>query len=222
MKILLIVAMQEELQTFLNHASFLHLLDQGFDYYYLKNEKQEIYLVKTEVGKVNAAILTTTWIQKIKPQFIINAGIGGSFHSNIPVYSTVFASKLAYFDVDLTAFQLPLGKLDNMDLYFKTSKKNFKLLANDFYGLIVSSDTFVHTSKQKEWILSHFPKALACDMEGASVGQVATFVKRKFMVIRTISDMIGVSQTQDYLNQKQKAMQICVLKTMQFIEHLSS
>ena len=50
MKILLIVAMQEELQSFLNHDEYEHLLHQGFDYYYLKKHEKEIYLVKTEVG----------------------------------------------------------------------------------------------------------------------------------------------------------------------------
>ena len=220
MKILLIVAMQEELQSFLNHDEYEHLLHQGFDYYYLKKHEKEICLVKTEVGKVNAAILTTVWLNYLKPQLIINAGIGGSLHTTIPLFSTIFSSKVAYFDVDLTAFGLPLGQLDNMDLFFKPYKKHLLLEANDYHGLIVSSDTFVHTKDQKSLILQHFPKALVCDMEGASIAHVSSFFKRKFMIIRTISDIVGENNTVTYLNQKQKAMEICVQKTIQYIENI--
>ena len=221
MKILVIVDMQDELQAFLKKQSYTHQFIHGFDYFYNEINDKKIYLVKTEVGKVNAAIITTFFIEKIKPNIVINAGICGSLHENIPIYTTIFSTKLAYFDVDLTAFGLPFGQLDNMNLYFKASKSLVRPDKNDVCGLIVSSDTFVHKKEQKELILKNFPKALACDMEGASIAQVATFFKRKFLVLRTVSDVIAIDDSsKKYLNQKFEAIDICATKTLELIHSL--
>lgn len=222
MKILLIVAMKSELQGFLSKIKFEVNFYKGFDYHYAKIDDKEIYLLKSEVGKVNAAILTSTFIQKVKPKYVINAGIGGSLHENIKPYSTIFSTKVAYFDVDLTPFGLPLGQLDNMDLYFKSSKILHKTVdLNDYKGLIVSSDTFVCKNEQKEHILNHFPKALCCDMEGASIAHVSTLFKRKFIIIRTISDVVGeINESDAYEDRKPKAIQIVVDKTINLIENL--
>ena len=39
-------------------------------------------------------------------------------------------------------------------------------------------------------IKKHFPKALACDMEGCSIAHAASLLSRKFLVIRAISDNV--------------------------------
>ena len=39
-------------------------------------------------------------------------------------------------------------------------------------------------------IKNHFPKALACDMEGCSIAHAASLFSRKFLVIRAISDNV--------------------------------
>ena len=215
--------MQSELDGFLKNCKFEMRFDDGFDYYYTKQTPdKEIFLVKTEVGKVHAAIVTTTFIQKIKPNYVLNAGIAGSLHEKIPPLTTIYATKTAYFDVDLTPFGCKLGQLENLDLYFKTSKDFYKKIdVNDYQGLIVSSDTFVSTVEQKNHILKYFPKALACDMEGASICQVAHFFRRKFMVIRTISDVVGTDHHVDnYHDYKEEAIQMVVKKTLRCLETL--
>lgn len=221
MKILLIVAMQDELKGILAKVNYTTQFYKGFDYYLTNINHYELIIVKTEVGKVNAAILASTFILKFKPRYVINAGIGGSLHENIVPLTTIFATKTAYFDVDLTCFGLPYGQLDNMDLFFKTSKSLLDLEENDRCGLIVSSDSFVSKLEQKELILKHFPKALACDMEGASIGQVCTLLKRKYMVIRTISDVVGLKDGMiKYHDCKEKAIEIVTDKILKLIHKL--
>lgn len=221
MKILIIVAMQDELKGILNKVNYTTQFYKGFDYHLAHINNHDVIIVKTEVGKVNAAILASTFILKFKPRYVINAGIGGSLHENLLPLTTIFATKTAYFDVDLTCFGLPYGQLDNMDLFFKTSKSLLHLEENDRCGLIVSSDSFVSNIEQKELILKHFPKALVCDMEGASIGHVCTLLKRKYMVIRTISDVVGLKDgIIKYQNCKEKAIDIVTNKVLNLIHTL--
>ena len=107
-------------------------------------------------------------------------------------------------------------------MYFKTSKVFLNnVTEKDYKGLIVSSDTFVSTKKQKEHILANFPKALACDMEGASICQVAEYFRRKFMVIRTISDIVGSeNHVESYHDYKKEAVEKVVKDTLNSIKNL--
>jgi hypothetical protein len=54
--------------------------------------------------------------------------------------------------------------------------------------LIVSGDQFIASDDAKKRILSIYPDALAAEMEGAAIGQVATQFNTPFVVIRAMSD----------------------------------
>lgn len=222
MKILIIVAMNAELEGFLNRKKFAMDIVQGFLIYSYQQDEMTIYLAKSEVGKVNAALLTTALILKIKPRYIINAGIAGALNQNIPIFTTIASSKIAYHDFDLTAFQLKRGELDNHDLFFKGSRKLLDCCnENVLRGLIVSGDQFLSTREQLNQIKKDFPKALCCDMEGCAIAHVATYLKRKFLVIRTISDNIyQENQVCAYQDNKPKAIEKVVEQTFYLIENL--
>lgn len=224
MKVLIIVAMEDEKRGILNQVDFQVDYYQGFDFFRFKIGEIECFLVKTEVGKVNAAIVSSLFITKFKPNYVINAGIGGGLVENIPILSTIYSTKVAYHDVDLTFFDLPLGQLEHCDLYFRGSKKLLSYAEEDCYkGLVVSGDSFLTRKDQLDKIKQHFPKALVCDMEGASIAHVASMFRRKFIIIRTLSDNIYQKlDINHYCNNKEKAIAIVADKTLKLIQKLQS
>ena len=55
-------------------------------------------------------------------------------------------------------------------------------------GTIVSGDSFISSKEQKARILSAFPHAVACEMEGGSIGHTCYLMNTPFLVLRSISD----------------------------------
>lgn len=222
MKILLIVAMQSELDSFLKHFNGEIILIHGIKVYKKIENAKEIYLAKTEVGKVNAACLTTALCLKIKPQYIINAGIGGGLTPSISLLDVVASSKIAYHDFDLTAFGYQKGEMDNHQLYFKASTKLLNLLSDNVKkGLIVSGDQFVGEKQALNFIKKDFPKALICDMEGCAIAHVATLLSRKFLIIRAVSDNVFLeNQVSVYQDNKTLAIEKVVQIVYDLIDKL--
>lgn len=222
MKVLIIVAMEAELKGFLEERAYEMQQIQGFTTYVSRLGTTEIYLSKSEVGKVNAAMLTTALCLKIRPRYIINAGIAGALNPTIAICQTIASTKVAQHDFDLTAFGLKKGELDNHDCYFKAS--GALLCACDHSvtkGLIVSGDQFLSTKEQLSQVKRDFPKALACDMEGAAIAQVATYLKRKFIILRTISDNpYQENQIHHYEDNKQQAIAESVRQTIVLLQNI--
>ena len=222
MKILIIVAMTSELNGFLTKKDFDVKLINGSKVYYLNNNNKEIFIAKSEVGKVNSAMLTTSLILKIKPNYVINAGIAGGLNQSINLLDVIASTKVAYHDFDLTAFGLQKGEMDNGLMYFKGCTKLLKLLSSDVKkGLIVSGDQFVSGIEKMNLIKKDFPKALACDMEGCSIAHVSTLLSRKFLVIRCISDNVFLeNHTKVYEDYKVPAIEKVVDVTYSLIDQL--
>ena len=208
MRVLLIVAMTSELEGFLKKIDYEVIIVLGITVYKAKINNVDLYISKTEVGKVNAAMLTTALILKIKPQYVINAGIGGGLSNSLNLLDVVASTKLAYHDFDLTAFNLKKGEMDDNTLYFNASRKLLSLLpCNVKKGLVVSGDQFVSGINLMDEIKKDFKKALVCDMEGAAIAHVSTKLKRKFIVIKAISDNVYLNKHVDvYYDYKIKAI----------------
>ena len=64
-------------------------------------------------------------------------------------------------------------------------------------GVIASGDQFVASAERKAFIASHFG-AIACEMEGAAIGQVCYVNRVPFCVLRAISDSADGSSHMDY------------------------
>ena len=63
--------------------------------------------------------------------------------------------------------------------------------------MIASGDQFVASGERKDFITSEFG-AIACEMEGAAIGQVCYMNKVPFCVLRAISDSADGSSHMDY------------------------
>lgn len=166
-----------------------------------------LVVVRSGIGKVNAAICTQILIDDFKVDKIINVGIAGGTKENIMPGDVVIAESLVQHDIDTTFFGDEIGQVPRLDVFEICCDRELVLKAkqvcdlknshNSFIGTIVSGDQFVHESSKLKWMNQKFG-ALACEMEGASIAQVCYLNKIPFVVIRSISDNAIIGIHMDY------------------------
>lgn len=168
----------------------------GKDYLFGQIDNQEVVLVESGIGKVEAGITTEHLITDCQADVVINSGSAGGIGEGLHVGDVVISTETAYHDVDATAFDYVYGQLPQQPARFKASEKWGQALMlagektglNVKRGLIVSGDRFIASSAAIKEILKHFPEALSSEMEGAAVGQVATDHQVPYVVVRAMSD----------------------------------
>ena len=169
--------------------------------------KHDVIVVRSGIGKVAASVITSLLIQQYGVNMVINTGSAGGIGEGLKVGDVVFSEKLAYFDVDVTGFGYEYGQLPaGMPLYFEASqyiidemKKAAQKTGQQVRsGLIVTGDSFVNSPEKIAEIKSHFPEALACEMEGAAIAQTARQFNIPFLVVRAISDTADHQATMSF------------------------
>ena len=164
---------------------------------------RQIVLVKAGIGKVNAARCTQLLIDHYHPAAIINTGIAGGLAPGLQVGDIVVAEGLVQHDFDVTAFghvkgYLCTGEDDRIPTVFHTDKHISDTLIKTVQtvlckekvhkGLIATGDQFISGHESKAVIYDTF-HALAAEMEGGAIAQVAALSGVPFAVIRAISDL---------------------------------
>lgn len=153
-----------------------------------------IVLVKSGVGKVNAARTTQILIDNFDIDFILNVGSAGSINDELDIGDVIVASKIVQHDFDVTAFGREKGFIPDVGKYFICNEvfvnklinlniANIKLKS----GVVASGDQFILDVKVKDNIVSEFG-ADCVEMEGAAVAQVCYMSNKPFCIIRSISD----------------------------------
>lgn len=140
--------------------------------------------------------LWLSWRSILAVDALINTGSAGAVAPGLKIGDVVVASKLAYHDVDLTAFGYDYGQMSMQPLYFESDStfvETFeKVLAqasiDSKIGLIATGDSFIAGQDKIDAIKGHFPEVLAVEMEGAAIAQAAHSVKKPFIVVRAMSD----------------------------------
>ncbi|MBA8779067.1 5'-methylthioadenosine/adenosylhomocysteine nucleosidase [Staphylococcus schleiferi subsp. coagulans] len=194
----IIGAMEEEIEILKSQMVGLEEIKIAHTVFYkgFLNDK-EIILTKSGIGKVNVAISTALLINEFKPSYIINTGSAGALQPGLSLGDVVISSEVAYHDADARAFGYEVGQIPGMPATYKADQELFKkvdkvlksLSQNGKEGLIVSGDSFIGTSAQRQTILSSFPHALAAEMEAAAIAQTCFQFNTPFIITRAISDL---------------------------------
>ncbi len=193
MKLGIIAAMDEELKVLTQAIQEVTKASHhGFVFYTGTIGRHEVVLVKSGIGKVMSAVAVSLLAEVFKVDGIINTGSAGGVGPGLSVGDVVIADRLAYHDVDVTAFGYAFGQMAGQDLYYHSSKYFVSELkkadSNAKTGLVTSSDSFISSKARQLEIKSHFPDVLAVEMEGAAIAQAATALGKPFVVVRSISD----------------------------------
>ena len=158
------------------------------------------------IGKDFAAMCAQTMIITFSPGIIINTGVAGSLSGQLRIFDIAIADKVVQHDMDTSPLGDPKGQIPGIGVvYIETDKRAGDLLSdivkecgiNTVTGTIASGDRFVASDEVKNSIVSDFG-AVACEMEGAAIGQVCYVNNCPFAVLRAISDSADGDAEEDY------------------------
>ena len=169
---------------------------------------KKVVVVRSGIGKVNAAVCTQILADKFNVDILINTGIAGSLDAAIDIGDMVISTDLVEHDMDASIFGDPIGQIPRMDTFsFPADPELVKkaVQANTeanpdiktFTGRIVSGDQFVSSAEMKDKLVRLFD-AKCTEMEGAAIAHTAYLNKISCVIIRAISDKADSSATMDY------------------------
>lgn len=201
MRIGIIGAMDEEIELLTKALDSNTKLEKG-GCLFIKGSmaSHEVIVVKSGIGKVNAAIATTLLISEFQPETVINTGSAGGFHKDLNVGDIVISTEVRYHDVDVTAFKYDYGQIPGMPISFQADPKLFEIASQVAKqvqgvqvaeGLIASGDSFMSDAERVAFVTSQFPEMLAAEMEAAAIAQTCTRFGVPFVIIRALSDIAG-------------------------------
>lgn len=201
MRIGVIGAMEEEVELLRNqlaNTSVREIANSEFTTGTYKG--QELILLKSGIGKVNAAMTTTILMQEFKPDLVLNIGSAGGFDEELEVGAVVISDEVRHHDVDATVFGYELGQVPQMPAAYIANKELIELAVQAVdeigehqhaVGLIATGDSFMSDPERVALVKQQFPEMKAAEMEAAAVAQVCFQYDTAFVVIRALSDIAG-------------------------------
>jgi len=169
-------------------------------------EGKEVVTAVCGIGKVFAALCAQTMILRYSPKCIINTGVAGTLTDKLDIGSIAVSSACVQHDMDTSPIGDPLGLISGINIIEIPADKALgnklsacakELDVRTSTGVIASGDQFVASAERKAFITEHF-SAIACEMEGAAIGQVCYVNQVPFCVLRAISDSADGSSHMDY------------------------
>ncbi|WP_129596375.1 5'-methylthioadenosine/adenosylhomocysteine nucleosidase [Anaerophilus nitritogenes] len=169
----------------------------GMRFYKGNLENKEIVLVRSGIGKVNAAVCAQVLISNFSVDAIMNTGVAGAIFDELEVGDIVVSEDVIEHDFDATVFGgYKLGQIPRMEEYiFKADKKLIQAAVeaqtNENYkvksGRILSGDLFVGSKEKKDFLWKEF-RGYCAEMEGAAIGHTCYLSNVPFLIIRAMSD----------------------------------
>ena len=179
------------------------------------------------IGKVFAALCAQTMIIKYSPSLIINSGVAGGLSPELKICDIAIAQALVQHDMDTSALGDPKGLISGINMIeLPCDHDTASLLGkcaedegiHTVSGIIASGDRFISEEKDKEFIKGTFG-AIACEMEGAAVGQVCYVNAVPCCVMRAISDGGDDNAKMDYPTFAKAAAEQAIKVILRFLNH---
>ncbi len=158
-------------------------------------------------GKVNAAVCAQAMIMRFHPRLLINSGVAGGIGKDVQIGDVVIATAVVQHDMDTSPLGDPVGLISGLNLVeIPAEERASQILADHaqkiyqggvFRGIIATGDQFMADRNKIAAIAEQF-HAMACEMEGGSIGQVCYMNKTPFTVLRAISDNGNDDAVLDY------------------------
>lgn len=180
----------------------------GMDFYKGNFEGKSVVVVRSGIGKVNAAVCAQILADRYQVSGIVNTGIAGSLMAKIDIGDIVLSTDALQHDMDATNFGYPAGQIPRMDVLSFPADPKLLALAKEccgrvnpeihtYEGRVVSGDQFISDQKKKDWLIETF-HGYCTEMEGAAIAQAAYLNGIPFLIIRAISDKADNSANVDY------------------------
>jgi adenosylhomocysteine nucleosidase len=190
-------------------------------------KEKEVILLRSGIGKVNAAMSTAVLLQHFKPDAIINTGSAGGFDPSLNVGDVVISTEVRHHDVDVTAFGYEYGQVPQLPAAFTADERMMTAAvesvrelgdAQVVSGLIATGDSFMNDPVRVEAIRDKFTGLQAVEMEAAAIAQVAHQFNVPFVIIRSLSDIAGKESDVSFEQYLEKAALHSAKMVMNIVE----
>ena len=200
----------------------------GMDFYRGKIAGKECVVVRSGIGKVNAAMCSQVLADRFAVSALVNTGIAGSLDPEIDIADIVLSTDAVQHDMDATGFSYPPGQIPRVDTFSFPADEGLRALAERcnkevnpeirvFSGRVLSGDQFISSRETKNRLIKTFG-GMCCEMEGAAIAQAAYLNGIPFLIIRAISDKADDSAGMDYAVFEEKAIRHSVRLLERMIE----
>jgi len=184
-----------------------------------------VVLVRSGIGKVNAALCVQILCNMYAVDWVINTGVAGALDPELSICDVVISTDVAQHDFDATHFGYAPGMIPRMpESFFPADKGLFEsaiascqgnIRGKAMTGRIASGDLFVTRNEDRERIINTFG-ALCVEMEGAAIGHACYLNKIPFVIIRAMSDTAseGAAEDFDKFAKEAAAQSAAIVETM--------
>ena len=173
----------------------------GITFVYGDLKGKKVVCAKCGIGKVFAAVCAQIMILQYAPACIINSGVAGTLSESLSIGQIALAEQVVQHDMDTSPIGDPVGLISGINIvYIPTDPAVTEALAAALRGTataymrgtVASGDQFICRTADKERIKSTFETedkpVIACEMEGAAIGQVCYVNRVPYGILRAISD----------------------------------
>lgn len=227
----IIGAMDEEVNIMKERMQVARIVKKAsMEFYHGTLSGKAVVIVRSGIGKVNAAVCAQILVDEFQVEAVINTGVAGSLRTEINIGDIVLSRDALQHDVDAKGFGYELGiiprmetSIFNADAYLiEHAKKVCEEVNPDinvYIGRIVSGDQFISEHAKKESLVTNFD-GFCTEMEGAAIAQVAYLNQVSFLIIRAISDKADNSAEMDYNEFEMKAIEHTVKLVTELIKRI--
>ncbi len=208
-KIGIIGAMELEVEQLKKEMAVESVIKKaGMDFFEGTLNDVPVVVVRSGIGKVNAALCVQILADVFQVSHVINTGVAGSLNAKLDIGDILISRDVLHHDMDATIFGYQPGEVPQMGFReFKADERMMELAreacekANPdihvMFGRVVSGDQFISSKEVKERLIAQFQGDCA-EMEGASIAHGAYLNGLPFVIIRAISDKADDSAEMDY------------------------
>lgn len=173
----------------------------GLDFTEGKLDGIPVVIVRSGVGKVNAALCAQRLALQFGVTHVINTGIAGAMAHGLKVLDFVVSTDALYHDMDATGFGYKRTQIPQMSCscfpadkgMLEAAKKAFSSLPEAeghklLEGRVATGDQFISDKAVKNQIRESCGPACV-EMEGAAIAHACYLNNIPFVIIRCLSDM---------------------------------
>ena len=208
-KIGIIGAMELEVETLKAHMTTTKITTKAhMEFHEGTLNGTSVVIVRSGVGKVNAALCVQVLADLFGVTAIINTGVAGSLNAALDIGDILISRDALHHDVDATIFGYKPGEVPQLGCREFIADEHLAQVAvstcrevnPDIHvhtGRVVSGDQFISSKEVKTRLIQEFQGDCA-EMEGASIAHGAYLNDIPFVIIRAISDKADDSAEMDY------------------------
>ena len=183
----------------------------------------DVVIVRSGIGKVNAALCAQILIDCFQITHLINTGIAGSLDHSINIGYIMICTAAMHHDLDLGPLGYEPGIIPSLgegpvlssfpaDPFLRSLAARACRAAAPGIGIhegrIVSGDQFISSAEQRNRLVNTF-HAICTEMEGAAIAHTACLNNIPFVVLRAISDKAGDEADVEFGTFEHKAAENC-------------